>query len=237
MVYQREGVFRFENDAFTLVQKFTDTDYYLTYPYFAPSGAVWNLTRRKTDSRTTPGNDRIRTAAGLKNFLASTDLSSYKTKILETGNGEIWFTIKSAVYKLENDKIVRISKEEQSSFDARIISDKNGDIWFGVDRKGVCRYADKDYECFDANKVLARDSIRDIFSDREGTMWVASNANGLFRLTEQFISPLYTDEHLGRKKRLSDLEDKSGAVWIGTSSGLSVFKDGKFTDYRQSTNS
>ena len=40
LVYQRESVYRFENDAFTLAQKFTDDEYYLTYPYFAASGAV-----------------------------------------------------------------------------------------------------------------------------------------------------------------------------------------------------
>ncbi len=140
----------------------------------------------------------------------------------------------SDVYKLENDEIVRISKEEHSSFDAKVISDKNGDIWFGVERKGVCRFANNDYECFDANGILAGDSIRDIFSDREGTIWVATNANGLFRLTKQFISPLYTDETSVGKNVYPILEDKSGAVWIGTSQGLSVFKDGKFTDYRES---
>ena len=234
LVYQREGVFRFENDAFTLAQKFTDTHYYLTYPYFAPSGAVWNLTREKLIRNDGGKLTEYAVPPVLKNFLASKDLSSYKINILETGKGEIWFTIRSDVYKLENDKIVRISKEEQSSYDAKITSDKNGDIWFGVDRKGVCRFAGNDYECFDANKVLAGDSVRDIFSDREGTLWVASNANGLFRLTKQFITPLFTDETSVGKNVYPILEDKSGAVWIGTSSGLSVFKDGKFTDYRQS---
>ncbi len=234
LVYQHEGVFRFEKDVFVMERKFTDNDYFLTYPYFAPSGAIWNLTREKLVKNDAGKLTEYALPANLKDALTSNDVSGYKPKIVETGKGEIWFTIRSDVYKLENDKILKVSKEEPSSYETKIISDKNGDIWFGVNRKGVCRFAGSDYECFDANKVLAGDSVRDIFSDREGTLWVASNANGLFRLTKQFISPLYTDETSVGKNVYPILEDKSGAVWIGTSSGLSVFKDGKFTDYRQS---
>ena len=232
LVYQREGVFQFENDAFSLAQKFTDADYYLTYPYFAPSGAVWNLTREKLVENEFGERTEYALPPDLKDFLANTDFSNITTKILETDKGEIWFTVGFYVYELQNGEVVKISKDEQSSYDTKVISDKNGDIWFGVARRGVCRYAQNQYECFNANEALAKDSVRDIFLDREGTLWIASNANGLFRMTEQFIAPLYTDETSVGKNVYPILEDKSGAVWIGTSQGLSVFKNGKFTDYR-----
>lgn len=239
LVYQREGVFRFENETFTLEQKFTDADYYLTHPYLASSGAVWNLTREKLIENKSGKTTEYRLPTDLINFLAATNFNtffnSYTTKILETEKRELWFTVGFYIYKLENGEIVRISKEETSSFDAKIVSDKNGDLWFGIWRKGVCRFANNDYsECLDANEALAGDSVRDIFLDREGTLWIASNANGLFRMTEQFIAPLFTDETSVGKNVYPILEDKSGAVWIGTSNGLSVFKNGKFTDYRQS---
>ena len=61
---------------------------------------------------------------------------------------------------------------------------------------------------------------------------IATHSNGSFRLTEHLVTPPYTDETAVGKNVLPILEDSKGAGWIGTSEGLSVLRDGKFTDYR-----
>ena len=84
MVYQREGVFRFENDAFKTVQKFTDVNYYLTHPYYAPSGAVWNLTREKLIDNKSGETNRIQSADGFEKL--SGNRGHHQVSIENTGN-------------------------------------------------------------------------------------------------------------------------------------------------------
>ncbi len=199
LVYQGKGVFRFENDGFSVVQKFTGDEYFFDYPRLAPPAGVWHLTPDKLIKNKSGETSEYALPPDLQNFLATTDFfsffSSYVFEISETVDGEVWFADSFNIYKSVNGEIVRISEEKHSSFAAKIVGDKKDNIQFGVWHKKLCRFTNNKYsECLDANKALAGDSVRGIFSDREGTLWIATNANGLFRLTAQFVSPLYTDE-------------------------------------------
>ncbi len=75
-----------------MVQKFTDTDYYLTHPYFAPSGADLEFNKGKTDQKQCRETDRIRAAGRFEKLSGRRGFHQViRPKILETGKGEIWF--------------------------------------------------------------------------------------------------------------------------------------------------
>ncbi len=222
LVYAREGVFRFENDAFSPVQKFTDTDYYLTYPYYAPSGAVWNLTREKLIRNRSGETTEYKLPPGLTNFLANTDLSKFRSKILETVKGELWFTIGFYVYKLENGEIVRISKEEQSSFDANVISDKNGAVWIGTSN-GLSVLKDGKFTDYRKSKRIL---VQSLLEDRDGRLWVGSVNHGLFlfqngefhETQEKFNFSLVKADGLSSVFDIH--QDKNGVLWFASNTGL-----------------
>ena len=232
LVYSYEGIFRFENDAFSQVQKLKDDEVFAVRYYFAPSGTSWEFTKEKLTKRK---NGQTTEYAMQPAYIEieSRKFASWDVDPLETSKGELWFSIGDNIYTIQNGGIIKILPNIK--FNAKIAGNNTGEVWFGLSDKGVCHFVQDQLQCFDANKALAgTDYINNIFFDYEGTLWIATNANGLFRLTEQFISPLYTDETSVGKNVYPILEDRSGAVWIGTSNGLSVLRDGKFTDYRKS---
>ncbi|MEZ5425512.1 MAG: two-component regulator propeller domain-containing protein [Pyrinomonadaceae bacterium] len=230
LVYTHEGIFRFENDAFTQVEKLKGEEVFETRYYFAPSGTLWKFTKEKL----TKSKDGQTTEYAMKPAYIepeSRKFSSWDVTPLETIKGEFWFVLGDNIYKLQNGEIFKILLNIK--FNARIAADNDGNVWFGLSTKGVCHFVQNQLQCFDADKALAGfDDINQIFFDREGTLWIATNANGLFRMTEQLITPLYTDDKLVGKNVYPILEDSQGAIWIGTSDGLSVLRGGKFTDYR-----
>jgi ligand-binding sensor domain-containing protein len=103
-------------------------------------------------------------------------------------------------------------------------------LWVGTD-EGVSAYDGKQFTLLSGSAGLARGAVRAILCDRTGALWVGTDGEGVARREgARFVHYREADGLAGNRVRLLH-EDRQGRVWVGSYGGLSLFKDGAFTNY------
>lgn len=110
----------------------------------------------------------------------------------------------------------------------------DGSVWFATgdfNRRGLglVRFKGGNFSKFGAEYGLSNDRIFYRFRDREGTTWLATD-RGLNRLRQQVVTPLSTKDGLIHNEVYPILKTRDGSIYIGTNGGLSLYRDGKFTN-------
>lgn len=78
--------------------------------------------------------------------------------------------------------------------------------------------------------------IRAIFQDSKGNYWFGSNNEGVSFYNGKSFEYFTNAEGLADNQIRSIQEDKNGKIWIGTLRGVSVYDEGKFTNYPSKNN-
>lgn len=74
-------------------------------------------------------------------------------------------------------------------------------------------------------------AIRAIFQDSKGNYWIGSHSEGVSFYNGKSFEYFTTYKGLSDNQVRSIQEDKNGKIWIGTAKGISVYDEGKFTNY------
>jgi len=119
----------------------------------------------------------------------------------------------------------------------KIVVDDAGVKWFATD-KGVISYDGSKWTSYSDDKNLSSDKISD-FAFEIGTglnkLWLGSNV-GLSNFDFGTSAIKFTNYNKANSQILSDTIsavgiDKSKVKYVGTSRGISIFKDGKWTQF------
>ena len=79
-------------------------------------------------------------------------------------------------------------------------------------------------------------AIRAIFQDSKGNYWFGSHKEGVSVYNGKSFQYFTTNEGLADNQIRSIQEDNDGKIWIGTANGISVYDEGRFTNYPSKNN-
>lgn len=164
-------------------------------------------------------------------------------------DGRLWIGSVGGVQVLENGKFTDFTEKlgfSVGEFDFwDIHQDRTGAMWFAT-KKGLVKYAGGAAEIFTIADGLPSNDVRIVHEARDGSLWIGcfggiavlspafgrqTSGNQENRPKAGFKTFTEQDGLAGNFVR-AIYEDTGGAFWIGTyDSGLSRFKDGKFTNY------
>ncbi len=227
------GLARFDGEKFIPQNRLDAREYAL---YFAPSGAFWELSQ---NGLTATRNGQItKYKLPFKINQISSDRTfnypGYVVMFEDKNNPEVlWLTAAANLYRLENGRftIFSVSNGMPKSLVRSIAQEADGDIWFGTETDGLCHFEDGQINCYTTNNGLSSNHIGGLFIDREKTLWAATTERGINRITKKVITPLSKKDGLIDGNVYPLLEDRQGNFWIGAFSALSLYKDGKITNF------
>lgn len=122
-----------------------------------------------------------------------------------------------------------------------VFQDSKGYFWFGT-IAGLQRYDGTHFINFTFNpeerdKGIQENIIRCITEISDGSIWCGTQGGGVVRYKNGILLPPLihdpqSDNSLAGQIVESIVEDNSGTIWLGTDKGLSSYKNGKFTNFK-----
>jgi ligand-binding sensor domain-containing protein/signal transduction histidine kinase len=110
--------------------------------------------------------------------------------------------------------------------------DRRRQVWVGTRDDGLFLFQTNHFVPAPGAEILGRE-IFALFEDRDGRLW-AGTQSGLANFDGQKWTLLTPRDGLSGNAVRAIAQDATGNLWAGTESrGLNLFKDGKFTVYRQ----
>jgi len=128
-----------------------------------------------------------------KNFKSKTVNNNHLLDILETENGDLWFSVVGGGVRHYtsriNAKFVAYDGEMFQDFTQKdnscflnvfcMLQDKKGNLWFASDGGGVCMYNGKSYTNYSIQDGLCNNAIRGLLEDNNGNIWFGTRRGGL----------------------------------------------------------
>ncbi len=153
--------------------------------------------------------------------------------VLEHSPNKYWIFTGEGLFELSGEKINQIyplNLDKNTTYYS-YLKDKSNTLWVSSS-EGVLKYNDNG-KCILFNKKngLVDNSIWKIFQDKETNMWFASDQNGVSKLANERFFINTTNDGLIHDDIRVIYQAKDGSLWIGTTKGLSVYKDGKYSNY------
>jgi len=161
-------------------------------------------------------------SSGLKYL---TFLEGGSLRDLQASLAGLWAITSSDLYRLEDGKILRITREHRdyviSEQVLKVLSlDSSGNIWLGTRSGGLYRFSPSRFRNFDLHNGLSGATVNSVAELPEGTFWIATD-DGLYGLkNHRYIENELTDFLAG--ERIKHLQASNGTLYLSTLSGKGV---------------
>jgi ligand-binding sensor domain-containing protein/signal transduction histidine kinase len=175
------GLFRFENNHFTLVAGPPELRAIVLALFEDRAGGLWIGTRRGLICRRGGQYQPVI----LKPDRASIDIRA----MAEDRSGNLWVgTVGDGLFCIRAGKVVAFSDSEKyPAADALALHcDADGVLWIGSLGAGLFRYLDGKFTAYTSADGLPSDSFNSLMSDDAGNLW-ASSENGVFGMDRKVI--------------------------------------------------
>ncbi|WP_448698329.1 two-component regulator propeller domain-containing protein [Mucilaginibacter sp. AW1-3] len=179
----------------------------------------------------------------------SAETNDYITDILQDKKGNIWVSTYDGlkVYDAARKLFIKYQSGDETDIQSQkvqtIFAGNDGILWVGTN---------KSLKLFDTNRrqyisipavlgnnaLLKTSGIRSVKQDKKGTYWIGTEIAGVFNYDPKRQTCVNYRQQTGNANSLlSDIVRdicivNGSEVWIGTRDGLSVLKDGKFSNYQ-----
>jgi len=160
--------------------------------------------------------------------------------LLETSSGDILIGLTQGLSVFRNGKIIDLGMryaDNSPLYMRGLWEDPERRIWLGYQGEGGFGRIGTDGS---AKRIGVRDlpnGATDFASDNEGNVWIATE-EGLFEYRDDREIAHYTTKDGLRNDKIVTLHfDRDQNLWLGTFDGLSLLKDGQFTNFADTENS
>ena len=157
----------------------------------------------------------------------------------EDREGNLWFGDLNGVYSLKDGQYRKLTEKDgvpKATLLRPFVQDAEGGIWFtsgwgDTAKIGLVRYLGGKFSVWGEEIGLSNLNISSLFIDIEDTLWVATD-KGLNHLRKQIVTTYSVKNGLIHNEVYPILQANSGDIYIGTTRGLSVYRDGVFSDVK-----
>jgi ligand-binding sensor domain-containing protein len=178
------------------------------------------------------GLNRLREARVATLSSADPGSSESPNALLDDGEGGLWIgSYGGQLARMRKGVITLVPTHGAlGAGPVRALARGGGLLWIGTD-EGLVSYDGARFERMSAGGGLVPGAVRAILWDRTGALWVGTDGEGVARREgSRFVHYRESQGLAGNRVRLLH-EDRQGRVWVGTYGGLSLFVDGRFTNY------
>ena len=169
----------------------------------------------------------------LSNYGPEAGLQGSPRALFQDREGALWIGTNIGLFRLQDGKatpyLTRNGPANNYVYSMSI--DREGNVWVGTDEGGLNKFTGHSVKTYRKADGLADDFIPAVFQDRAGDIWVGTFSGGVSRLHNGRFTNYTTGEGLGHNRVWAIQEDHEGNLWFGTDAGLSVFRNGTFTNF------
>jgi ligand-binding sensor domain-containing protein len=151
--------------------------------------------------------------------------------VVGDGHGGLWVgAYGGQINRLQGGAFTILPSDPLKQSIVRALARDGDDLWIGTEL-GLSLLHGGRFESLSGRDGLPATSVRAILRDRQGILWVGTDGDGVARRQGRGFA-LYGERKglAGNRVRVIH-EDRQGRVWIGTYGGLSLFTDGRFTNF------
>src|SRR6266481_2612342 len=180
----------------------------------------------------TGGVNRFKEGA-LSNLNSELGRKGSPRTIFDDRAGGFWIGTNTGMWHYKNGQLVPYltNKGPANNYVYSTFLDHAGNLWVGTDEGGLNKFTGHSVKTYKKADGLADDFIPAVYEDHAGDLWIGTRAGGLSRLHDGKFTTYTTKDGLGSNRVWAILEDHQGQLWFGTDAGLSLFRNGKFTNF------
>jgi signal transduction histidine kinase/ligand-binding sensor domain-containing protein len=151
----------------------------------------------------------------------------------EDAEGNLWVaTYGRGVARRVNGRWTVFGRKDGLGSDSvrAVLAARDGTVWAGT-IDGLSSYAGGTWTTRRVGDGLPHNSLIALYEDDEGGIWVGSDGGGLTRVKGGELTVFRKEDGLASDLVLAFARASGGGLWIGTNGGLSLFRDGTFTNW------
>jgi signal transduction histidine kinase/CheY-like chemotaxis protein/ligand-binding sensor domain-containing protein len=153
--------------------------------------------------------------------------------LFEDRDGALWIGADTGLWRLKNGKATRYvtNRGPANNYVFSLFIDREGNVWTGTNEGGLNKFSGHSIKTYTKADGLADNWVPAVLQDRAGDIWAATFAGGVSRLHHGKFTNFTTREGLSSNRVWAIHQDYLGNLWFGTDAGISLFQNGKFTNF------
>jgi signal transduction histidine kinase/CheY-like chemotaxis protein/ligand-binding sensor domain-containing protein len=169
----------------------------------------------------------------LTNYGREMGLRGSPRTIFEDRDGSLWIGTSTGLFRMRNYNVTPYltNKGSANNYVFSMVQDHLGNMWVGTDEGGLNKFTGHQVRNYRKADGLMDDWIPAVLEDHAGDIWVGTFSGGVSRLHNGKFTSYTTREGLANNRVWAIHEDSQNNLWFGTDAGLSLFRDGKFTNF------
>ncbi len=154
--------------------------------------------------------------------------------IAQTRDGYLWLGTEEGLVRFDGVRFSVFDKNTaglKSNMVLALLVDHRNDLWVGTYGGGVGRLHEGKFRFYTAADGLPSNQVRTLYEDRNGVIWIGTDGGGLVRLEGESFRVYKQADGLIDNAVFSLTGTSDGTLWIGTHTGVSCFRDGRFSSF------
>ena len=180
----------------------------------------------------TGGINRFKEGA-LTNYGSEMGLQGSPRALFQDPDGSLWIGTSTGLWRMKDFNVTayHTSLGPANNYVYSMFQDHLGNIWVGTDEGGLNKFTGHQLKNYTKADGLVDDWIPAVYEDRSGDIWIGTFSGGVSRLHKGRFTSYTTREGLHSNRVWAIHQDHKGNLWFGTDAGLSLFRNGKFTNF------
>ncbi|MCR9131481.1 MAG: histidine kinase [bacterium] len=152
--------------------------------------------------------------------------------VIEDDAGFIWIVTAGGVIRYDGLTFKPYRKGLDRGYFYELHADAEGNLWAPASAEGIYKIVSDSLVKYKDELDMTGGIAKTVLISRDNLMYVGIYGDGLFVFDGEKTIQKYTPEDgLVGPNIWRIVEDKQGRIWIGTDEGLSIFDNGKFTNF------
>jgi signal transduction histidine kinase/ligand-binding sensor domain-containing protein/CheY-like chemotaxis protein len=198
-----------------------------------PGRVVWTMTPRQRGGLWvgSDGGLSIYEEGRFVNLPAPDGFAKFRVRaVLDDGEDVFVGTQGAGLYRLDSSSLKLAARLDGIRGHAvyALCKDRHGQIWVGTDEGLFVVDHGSVTPATGRLGISGTTTVRLIHEDAAGRIWVATETDGLFLLGQSAARRFTTVNGLPSSWVTAIHEDDRGVLWLGTSTGLAVWREGRF---------
>ncbi len=150
----------------------------------------------------------------------------------EDSLGFIWIVSSNGLVRYDGLSIKTYSTGYTGGFLYEAHKDKDGNLWIPSINTGVHKFDGERFIAFKDELKSSEGLAKTLTINKGGSIFIGMYGTGLIEFDGKKVISKYNEEDgLVANTIWRIINDRQGRIWIGTDNGLSIFENGKFTNF------